>query len=202
MNNKSILCGVLLLWIGTKVNADTWNFTYSGSGFGTFSADQFTQHNNPAMATGSITGEFVNPTTVAITSGYIDVTQGAATGHFTLTGNYTLTGYNRNFFLYNNLFYPSSNPEIDYLGLLFQDDTRLLNLGYGTFWYGRPTDYGWFIATVNKNGNQMVGSDVLGTMSFSKDPGSNPVPEPSEWAGMSLLFTGLVTSLYVRRRKQ
>lgn len=185
----------------SAAHADTWNFTYTGSGYGTFQPDQFTQHNNPAFATGSISGEFVDANRVAITSGYIDITQGAQTGHFTLAGNYVLSGYNRNFFLYNNLFYPTSKPEIDYLGLLFENETNLINVGYGQYWYGRPTDYGWFIASVFKNNNQFSSSDVLGTMSFSKDPGVTVVPEPAEWTTIAFLGAGLLGLMLKKRTK-
>ena len=192
---------IVISGLVSAAHADTWNFTYTGSGYGTFSADQITQHNNPATATGSISGEYVDANRVAITSGFIDITQGAITGHFTLAGNYTLTGYNTNFFVYNNLFYPNWTPEIDDLGLLFEDSTHIVNVGYGQAWLHRPRDYGWFVTSVLKDNHQFSSSDVLGTMSFSKDPGVTAVPEPAEWTAMAFLGAGLLGLMLKKRTK-
>ncbi|MFM7322298.1 MAG: hypothetical protein ACKO5K_12360, partial [Armatimonadota bacterium] len=91
----SLLVGFAISMFGVGVaHADTWDFTYVGSGYGSPSTDQVVQHNNPATAIGQLFGNFVDQDRVAVTGGYLEIMVGQVTGTFNLSGTYTLSGFN------------------------------------------------------------------------------------------------------------
>ena len=203
---KKFLVALGVAALSTGAMAQSWTFTYEGSGYGSLVRDQDYLHNNPSIATGTISGDFIDGNRVGITGGVLSITQGAIQGDFTLAGSYTASGYNSlpssgNRYNYNNLFYPDSSPELDANGLIFENNDYFVNIGNGYLWQNGGKDFGWFMSVMRRQDQTFLGGDVYGTMTFANNPGNNAVPEPSEWAAMGLLGTGLL-GLVVRGRKK
>ena len=204
---KKLLVALGVAALSTGAMADTWTFTYEGSGYGRIvGSEQVYQHNNPALATGTISGDFIDSNQVGITSGFLSITQGIVQGDFTLAGTYNPTGFsslpnnNKNRFLYNNILYPNSSPELDVYGLIFENNDYYVNL-FSKGWLETKQDYDWNLFTLRKQDQTFTSSDIYGNLTFAKNPTNNAVPEPSEWAAMGLLGTGLL-GLVVRGRKK
>ena len=203
---KKLLVALGIAALSTGAMADTWTFTYEGSGYGSIVRDQDYWHNNPSIAIGTISGDFIDGSTVGVTNGNLSITEGGVQGTFTLTGTYNSSGYNSlpssgNRFNYNNLFYPNSSPELDAKGLIFENSDYFVNIGNGYLWQFGGKDFGWFMSFIRKSDQTFTNGDVYGSMTFAKNPTNNAVPEPSEWAAMGLLGTGLL-GLVVRGRKK
>lgn len=205
---KKLLVALGIAALSTGAMAQSWTFTYEGSGYGSIVRDAVYQHNTPSLATGTISGEVIDANRVGITSGFLSISQGLVQGDFTLTGAYNPTGFtwlpnnNGNRFAYNNIFYPTTSPELDVYGLIFENNNYYVNIFNGTSFIDGQLDTGWNLTTIRKQDQAFSGSDIYGTMTFANNP-SNPgaVPEPSEWAAMGLLGTGLL-GLVVRGRKK
>jgi hypothetical protein len=203
---KKLLVTLGIAALSTGAMAQTWTFTYEGSGYGSVIPDQDYLHNNPSIATGTISGDILDSNRVGITDGFLSVTQGTVQGNFLLTGSYNTSGQNSlptsgNRINYNNLFYPNFSPELDAKGLIFENNEYFVNIGHGYLWSNGGKDFGWFMSFLRKQDQTFVTSDVYGTMTWAKNPTNNAVPEPSEWAAMGLLGAGLL-GLVVRGRKK
>ena len=203
---KKLLVALGVATLSTGAMADTWTFTYEGSGFSRLGTQVY-QNNNLALATGTISGDFIDSNRVGITSGFLSIYQGVVQGDFTLTGFYNPSGYtdlpnnNGNRFSYNNILYPNSSPEFDLYGVVFENNDYYVNL-FNNGWLEAKQDYDWNLFTIRKQDQTFSSGDIYGKLTFAKNPSNlGAVPEPSEWAAMGLFGTGLL-GLVVRGRKK
>ena len=90
----------------------------------------------------------------------------------------------------------------DYI-FFFENDSQLLGSAWGAFDNGPAnTEFVINVENLSYGWNNFFNWDLAFTANFtSSNPGNNAVPEPSEWAAMGLLGTGLL-GLVVRGRKK
>ncbi len=174
-----ILLSLALLFSGGgQVKADLFTFTYSDG--------------NGNVGNGTLTASALGGGEFLATSGTLDVTGGGAVGTYLLyPGGPGVTSSPYGTYIYDDVLYPTSNPSLDFYGLLFRESGLEINI-YSTT---SPIDYHFDY------------SNGLGNNTESSSPGlftlQSSVPEPSTlWTAVGGICAGIAYGWSRRRREK
>jgi hypothetical protein len=167
----------LALFLGASANAgEMYDFTYSDL--------------NGVSAAGSVCTVDLGNGSSHATSGYLNITGGAAAGHYLLVpggpGLFGVPG-----FTVDNVVYPASDPFLDVWGLAFVSGSGV----YSNMWGNSPGNYSLY---ANDGSSYILASD--GGTGTIADAGPC-VPEPT---GITLAAIGIagVSLVALRRRRK
>jgi hypothetical protein len=210
-----VIAAIALLFSAATVRADNFTLTYSGTnglGVTDISGTVYLTASNNGNGTYTVTSIGGSQTLLV---GGVDETQTISNIQLPTTppaGTYNGTAYSAynapgvgTIFYYDDLIAPSSVPQLDLFGLVFQasgeaDDVNFCTSGSISIGYcGLPgvSDPYWELVYVGSGGNDP--NPVYQDYGITSVSLVDPVPEPST---LLLLGSGLMALFFLARRKQ